>query len=141
MSERDRSLPIPESSPATIFKRLMLGKQTPRTRAAYAADLRDFARFLGIENYQDDHPLAMVPDQAWQQLDTGHVAAYLEQLKQTASPKTGQPYSPAKIARRLTAVREFLTEATYLGLYPRERLLYLKERLATPTVTHQHHPG
>jgi integrase/recombinase XerD len=141
MPERDLPLPSPAQSQATIFKRLMLGKQTLRTREAYAADLRAFAHFLGLECYQDVHPLATVPDDAWQQLDTAHVAAYLEQLKQTVSPKTGQSYSSATIARRLTAVREFLTEACYLGLYPRERLLYLKERLALPEVTHEHHAG
>ena len=41
----------------------------------------------------------------------------------------------------MTAVRELLTEATYLGLFPRERLEYLKERLTTPEVTHKHHGG
>ena len=74
MPERDRSLPTPEQNPTTLFKRPMLGKQTPRTRDAYATDLRDFARFLGINSYQDVHPLATVPDNAWQQL--GHHKAH-----------------------------------------------------------------
>ena len=74
MPERGRSLPTPEQNLVTIFKRLMLGKQTPRTRDAYAPNLRDFARFLGINSYQDVHPLATVPDNAWQQL--GHHKAH-----------------------------------------------------------------
>lgn len=136
------ALAQPTPPQATIYKRLMLGKPTQRTREAYAADLRDFARFLGVKkSYADRHPLTLIPDENWRQLDTAHVAAYLGHLKQTVSQKTGQPYSTATIARRITAVREFLTEAAYLGLYPRKRLLYIKERLATPEVTHEHHRG
>lgn len=135
--------PASHNQPATIFKRLLLNKLTPRTREAYAADLRDFAQFLGIKPKPDTnrHPLATVPDHRWRHLDTAHVAAYLEHLKQTISPTTQQPYSTATIARRITAVRELLTEATYLGLYPQERLVYIKERLTTPPVTHEHHAG
>jgi site-specific recombinase XerD len=125
----------------TVFKRLLMGKATERTREAYADDLRSFASFLQIEPVDDDHPLASVPDEAWADLDTAHIAAYLEHLKTTTSPKTGRPYSTATIARRMTAVRELLTEATYLGFYPRDRLEYLKERLSTPEVTHEHHAG
>ena len=131
----------PPHSEATIFQRLMLSKVTVRTREAYAADLWDFAHFLGIKAAGGHHPLATIPDQSWRQLDTAHVAAYLEHLKQTISRKTQQLYSTATIARRITAVRELLTEAAYLGLYPRKRLVYLKERLTTPPVTHNHHAG
>ena len=101
MPERDRSLPTPSQNRATIFKRLMLGKQSPRTRDAYAADLRDFARFLGINSYQDVHPLTTIPYSAWQQLDTARVAAHLKQLKQSVSPKTGQPYSTATLSPKI----------------------------------------
>lgn len=137
-----RLIPQSSHSDATIYHRLMMSKVTARTREAYAADLRDFGQFLGIKpNNGHHHPLALVPDQNWRQLDTAHVAAYLEHLKQTISPKTQQSYSTATIARRITAVRELLTEATYLGLYPRKRLTYLKERLTTPEVSHNHHAG
>jgi len=129
------------SAPATIFKRLMAAKGTPLTRSAYAADLRDFAKFLDIPSIEGEHPLTGVPDTAWQTLDTSHVAAYLEYLKQATSLKTGRPYSAATIARRITAVRELLTEAAYLGLYSRDRLQYLKERLPMPDITHEHHTG
>ena len=136
------ALTIPQSGEATVFGRLMMGKASDRTRDAYADDLRDFASFLKIEAPDNGtHPLATVPDDVWRELDTVHVAAYLEYLKQTTSPKTGRPYSTATIARRMTAVRELLTEATYHGLFPREKLDYLKERLTTPEVTHEHHGG
>lgn len=129
------------SAPATIFKRLMAVKGTDLTRSAYASDLRDFAEFLGIPSKEGKHPLTSVPDTSWQTLDTSHVAAYLEYLKQATSRKTGRSYSPATIARRITAVRELLTEAAYQGLYPRDRLQYLKERLPLPDITHEHHTG
>jgi site-specific recombinase XerD len=141
MQEVSAPLTQPHAGMATIYTRLMMGKNSPRTREAYAVDLVDFAQFLGIQTSGNVHPLATVPDTAWQQLDTSHVAAYLEHLKQTVNSNTDQPYSTATIARRITAVREFLTEATYLGLYPRKRLLYLKERLTAPEVTHEHHTG
>ena len=101
MPAYDRPLPAPEQQQATIFKGLMLGKQMPRTRDAYAVDLRDFIRFLGIYSYQDVHPLSTVHANAWQQLDIAHVAAYLEQLKQSVSPKTQQPYTTTTIARSI----------------------------------------
>ncbi|MCG3209272.1 MAG: Tyrosine recombinase XerC [Anaerolineae bacterium] len=128
------------SSAATIFKRLMASKSAALTRQAYANDLRDFADFLGIES-TEQHPLTAIPDTAWQHLDTTHVAAYLEYLKQNVSDKTGRPYSTATISRRITAIRELLTEAAYLDLYSHQRLHYLKERLTPPEVTHQHHAG
>jgi site-specific recombinase XerD len=141
MQEVSAPLTQPHPGLATIYTRLMMGKTSQLTREAYAVNLVDFAQFLGIQASDKVHPLAAVPDTAWQQLDPGHVAAYLEHLKQTVSSTTGQPYSTATIARRIAAVREFLTEAAYLGLYPRKRLLYLKERLTTPEVTHEHHTG
>ncbi|MCB0167496.1 MAG: tyrosine-type recombinase/integrase [Anaerolineae bacterium] len=131
----------PDPSSATVFKRLMAAKGTDITRRSYAMDLRNFAAFLEIPRVGDQHPLTQVPDTSWQQLDTTHIAAYLEHLKKSVSPKTTRPYSTATIARRMTAVREFLTEAAYLGLFPREKLSYLKDRLSTPEVTHEHHAG
>lgn len=137
-----KALTTPQSGKATVFGRLLMGKVSERTREAYADDLRDFASFLKIETPDNGtHPLATVPDEMWRELDTAHVAAYLEHLKQTTSPKTGRPYSTATIARRMTAVRELLTEATYHGVFSREKLDYLKERLTTPEVTHEHHGG
>lgn len=108
MSE-NRLIPPPPHAEATIFQRLILSKVTARTRDAYAADLWDFGRFLGIKATIGHHPLATVPDKGWRQLDTAHVAAYLEHLQQTVNPKTQQSYSTATIARRITAVRELLT--------------------------------
>jgi integrase/recombinase XerC len=126
---------------ATVLKRLLMGKASERTRQAYADDLKEFARFLSIRPLGDEHPLASVPDEAWANLDIANVAAYLEYLKTVTSPKTNRPYSTATIVRRLTAVRELLTEATYLGFYPRKRLDYIRKRLSTPEVTHEHHGG
>ncbi len=126
---------------ASVYNRLMMSKTTRRTQEAYADDLRAFAAFLGLEPRGYAHPLANVPDHAWKSLDAAHVMAYLEYLKHAVSDKTGRPYSPATITRRMTAVKELLTEATYLGLFPQERLEYLKGRLHTPQVTHEHHVG
>jgi len=138
----NRNLPdSPKDGAATVYRRFVMSKVSERTREAYADDLRDFAGFLGVEPAGDQHPLEALPDGAWRELDTAHVAAYLEHLKTAVSDHTGRPYSTATIARRMTAVRELLTEATYLGLFPRNRLEYLKERLSTPEVTHEHHSG
>lgn len=134
-------LPDSPKDGAAVYRRLVMGKVGRRTREAYADDLRDFADFLGIEPAGDGHPLETLPDEAWRELDTAHVAAYLEHLKNTVSGHTGRPYSTATIARRMTAIKELLTEAAYLGLFPRNRLEYLKERLSTPEVTHEHHSG
>ena len=130
-----------KNAETTVFQRLIMTKASERTREAYADDLRGFAAFLAIEAVGDIHPLAGVPDEMWSELDTAHVAAYLEYLKTVVSDRTGRPYSTATVARRMTAVRELLTEAAYRGLFPRERLDYLRERLSTPEVTHEHHGG
>lgn len=121
--------------PATIYKRMLVSKATPRTREAYRYDLADFAAFLGVAS------LDAVPDAAWRRLDPAHVAAYLEHLQTTVSDKTGQPLATATIARRVTAVRELLTEATYQGYWDRDKLDYLVNRISPPQVTHEHHAG
>ena len=139
--DEKRALTLSTTGPATIFKRLIMAKLSERTRTAYAGDLADFAEFLGIEAQGDEHPLAGVPDATWEDLDTAHVAIYLEHIKQAISLKTGRPYSTATIARRMSAVREFLAEARYRGVFSQEKLDYIRERLATPEVTHQHHAG
>ena len=141
MIRKEAGLTTQKTTQATVFRRLIMAKGTERTRKAYANDLRDFARFLEIESVDDVHPLTNVPDAMWAELDTAHVAAYLEYLKTTTSDKTGREYSTATIARRMTAVRELLTEATYLGYFPSDRLAYIRERLSTPEVTHEHHSG
>jgi integrase/recombinase XerC len=128
-------------SQARVYNQLMISKRSRRTQEAYADDLRTFAIFLGLSSHSYAHPLANVPDDAWKNLDTAHIVAYVEYLKHAISDKTGRPYSPATIARRMTAVKELLTEATYLGLFPQVRLEYLKGRLHTPDVTHMHHAG
>lgn len=86
-----QALTVPQTGQATVYKRLIMGKLSERTRKAYAQDLRDFAQFLGIEALGREHPLANVPDVAWTDLDTAHVAAYLEHLKRAISTKTGRP--------------------------------------------------
>jgi site-specific recombinase XerD len=136
-----QALTVPQTGQATVYKRLIMGKLSERTRAAYAQDLRDFAQFLGIEALGGEHPLANVSDAAWTDLDTAHVAAYLEHLKRAISTKTGRPYSTSTIARRMTAVREFLTEARFQGVFSQAKLDYIRERLTTQEVTHQHHAG
>lgn len=130
-----------EDTEVTVYQRLIMAKASERTREAYADDLRGFADFLEIEAVDNAHPLADVPDEMWSELDTAHVAAYLEHIKNTISERTKRPYSTATVARRMTAVKELLTEAAYHGLFPRDRLEYIKERLATPEVTHEHHGG
>jgi integrase/recombinase XerD len=135
---RDFSAHVEEpatAGPATIYRRMLMSKPTERTRAAYASDLADFATFLGVDS------LEHVPDAAWRELDPAHVAAYLEHLKNTVSHRTGQPLATATIARRITAVRELLTEATYLGHWNRDKLEYLVDRITPPQVTHEHHAG
>jgi site-specific recombinase XerD len=141
MVQERKEITTQKPTRATILKRLMMSKGTERTRKAYSSDLRDFAQFLGIESAGDDHPLASVPDQAWLNLDTAVIAGYLEHLKGKISLKTGRRFSTATVARRTTAVREFLTEARYLGYFPRDRLEYIKERLTTPEISHLHHGG
>ncbi|OGO37368.1 MAG: hypothetical protein A2Z03_04125 [Chloroflexi bacterium RBG_16_56_8] len=130
-----------ESSSATVYKNLIAAKGSPLTRGAYADDLIPFATFLGITSVSNEHPLASVPDTAWRELDTGHVKAYLEHLRTMTSERTGQLYSTATIARRMTAVMELLAEATYTGVFERSKLEYLKARLKPPKVTNQHHAG
>jgi len=117
----------------SVVERLLMSKASQRTREAYADDLSHFATFIGIVSY------GSLLDSDFRRLDPALIAAYLEWLKQQTSPHTGRPYSTATIARRLTAVRELLTEATYLGLYPRESLEYIRARLSTPEVTNVHH--
>lgn len=41
----------------------------------------------------------------------------------------------------MTAVREFLTEARFQGVFSQAKLDYISERLTTQKVTHQHHAG
>lgn len=126
----------------TVYQRLLMGKGSPLTRRAYRYDLKTFADFLGIKS-DDQHPLAKLPNdpQIWARLDPALIAAYLAHLKTTISPKTGRPYSSATVARHLTAVKELLTEATYLELYPGNQLAYVKDRLSTPQVSNEHHAG
>ena len=126
----------------TVYQRLLMGKGSLLTRRAYSYDLRTFADFLGIKS-DNQHPLAKLPNnpKIWARLDPALVAAYLEHLKTTVSPKTGRPYSSATIARHLTAVKELLTEATYLDLYPGNQLAYIKDRISTPQVSNEHHAG
>ena len=64
-----QALTIQRTGTATVFKRLLMGKATQRTREAYADDLRAFAQFLQIEPRGDEHPLFTVPDEAWADLD------------------------------------------------------------------------
>jgi len=138
---RIAELTTQDTKVATVYKRLLMGKATERTRDAYGNGLRDFAQFLEIESVGSAHPLTSVPDTIWSELDTAHLAPYLEYLKNTVSDKTGREYSTATIARRMTAVRKLLTEATYLGYFPREQLEYIKERLSVPEVSNEHHSG
>jgi len=119
----------------SVYQRFLAGKRSPLTRAAYRYDLKRFAQFLEIETF--DH----IPDGGWAKLDPAMVSAYIEWLATYTSAHTGRRYSTATIARQVTAVRELLTEAMYCGLYPADRLAYIKDRItkALPTVTHNHH--
>jgi site-specific recombinase XerD len=123
-----------DQTEATIVKRLLAGKLTKNTRQAYAKDLENFGTFLKVD-------LESIPDSAWLDFDKSTVATYLEWLKQQVSDKTGRPYSPATIARRMTAVKELLTEATYHGCFGRDDLDYIKNRLESVEVTNEHHAG
>ncbi|MEM7033544.1 MAG: site-specific integrase [Chloroflexota bacterium] len=127
----------------TVFHRLLMGKQSKLTRKAYSNDLKFFAQFLGFASTGNAHPLATLANEAstWNQFDPALIAAYLEYLKQTISPHTKRPYSTATIARRITAVKELLTEASYLGLFPRDHLEYIKTRIGKVQVTNEHHAG
>src|SRR5512139_1154463 len=100
---------------ATILKRLLASKATKNTREAYKDDLAVFGKFMSVD-------LESVPDSEWNKLDTAFVSAYLEWLKQQVSEKTGRAYSTATIARRITAVKELLTEAAYNGCFDRDKL-------------------
>lgn len=121
-----------DKTQATIFKRLLASKATKNTREAYKDDLNVLANFLSID-------LESIPDSAWLDFDKSTVAAYLEWLKQQVSNKTGRPYSTATIARRITAVKELLTEAAYHGCFSRDDLDYIKNRLDSVEVTNEHH--
>lgn len=127
----------------SVYHRLLMSKPTQLTRMAYSHDLRHFADFLGFTTTDGRHPLELVPNQPemWRKFDPALVAAYLEHLKTTVSDKTGRTYKTATIARRLTVVKELLTEATYLGLYPGNQLAYVKDRIGIPEVTSEHHGG
>lgn len=116
----------------TIFKRLLMSKATSHTREAYKDDLAVFGKFMSVD-------LESVSDSEWNKLDTAFVSAYLEWLKQQVSEKTKRPYSTATIARRITAVKELLTEATYNGCFDRDKLDYIKNRLDSVEVTNEHH--
>jgi integrase len=117
-----------------IVARLLASKRSALTRAAYEDDLLHFQQFLG-------YPLGDIPNtpEAWQEITPTHVAAYLETMQHEVSEHTGRTYSTATIARRLTAVRELLNEAVWAGLYPKEQLDYIKERIKPPEVTSEHH--
>ncbi len=121
----------------TTYQRLMMSKQSNLTRTAYSHDLAAFSDFIGADITQlpDDDPFA------WRELDTAIIAAYIEHLKTTVSAHTSRPYATATIARKITAVKELLTEAVYQGLYPAANLKYIKERLTIPEVTSEHHAG
>lgn len=116
-----------------LVQRLLMGK-SDLTRQAYEDDLLHFQQFIG-------QPLGEIPNspEAWQQLSPDVVKAYLEWLGQQVSPKTGRPYSTATIARRITAVKELLTEALWGKLYRREDLEYIQQRIKVPTVSNEHH--
>jgi hypothetical protein len=126
-------LQIIESRQLSVVDRLLMNKASQRTREAYADDLQHFAVFIGGGSSRK------ILDSDFQWFDPALIAAYAEWLKQQVSAHTGRPYSTATIARRLTAVRELLTEATFLGLYPRENLEYIRGRLSTPEGTSVHH--
>ena len=80
MMYKETKLITQDGATATVLKRLLMSKATERTRRAYANDLRDFAEFFEIESVDGAHPLTNVPDTMWSELDTAHVAAYLENL-------------------------------------------------------------
>jgi len=122
------------SGEATIYRRMLMTKGQA-TREAYATDLADFARFLGLNSLEN------LPDSAWHRLGTEHVAAYLESLKTRINGAIGERLSTSTIARRMAAVRELLKEAVLQGKWSQRKLDYVASRLKPPQVTHQHRPG
>lgn len=126
---------IQDNKNLTIYQRLMAAKRTDLTRQAYTYDLASFAEFMGL-----DH-LDQITDEQWEILDPAYIAAYIEWLKSLVSDHTDRPYSTSTIARKITALKEFLIEANYQGLYPIDKLRYIKERLETPEITSDHHAG
>lgn len=122
-----------EQAQIPVVQSLLMGKGE-LTRQAYTDDLLHFEEFLGRR-------LLDIPNtpEAWGKITPNHVKAYLEWLGQQVSPKTNRGYSTATIARRVTAVRELLTEAVFCGLYPKESLEYIQKRIELPHVTSEHH--
>lgn len=120
----------------TIQARLLSSKKSPLTRKAYEGDLKIFARFLGIDSVDDIQGV-----EGWGEIGPERIAEYILYLQEVVSEHIGRPYAPSTIARRLTAVKELLQEAAYQGLYGREDLDYIKNRLAGDKVKSQHHAG
>ncbi len=117
----------------TIQARLLSSKKSPLTRKAYEDDLKIFAHYLGVDSVNE------ITD--WVEVGPGCIADYIQFLQDSVSEHTGRPYAPSTIARRLTSVKEMLTEAAYQGLYPREHLDYIRHRLGSDKPQSQHHAG
>ncbi len=125
-----------------VIASLLAAKKSALTQAAYKSDLAAFGQFLGGEGKTVD--LFAFPNNAeiWQQwLPTSTIAAYIKHLATTSSDHTGRPYATATQARKITSVKELLTEAMFKGLYPPTWLDYVKKRLKTPPASSDHHGG
>jgi site-specific recombinase XerD len=78
----------------------LLSKRSPRTRAAYAADLASWRTWCAT---LDVDVLAA---------GIHHADAYLRLLAETGDPRTGRPLAAASIARRTAALHGFYRYAT-----------------------------
>src|SRR3954470_23536097 len=78
-----------------LVRGFLLSKRSPKTRAAYAADLASWLTFcagLGVD------PLAA---------GIHHADAYLRLLAESGDPRSGRRLAPASIARRTSALHGF----------------------------------
>jgi len=126
---------------STIYKRMILSKVSPRTQILYSNYLKDFAQYLKLSSPNGSHPLANVPDSVWLDFDATYVSGYLQYLLSCVSKRTGRALSTSTISGRMSAVREFLTEAAELGFFSKETLGYIKHRISIPRVSSVHHAG
>jgi len=120
----------------SVVKRMLANKK-PATRKKYKRDLATFEVFLDID-------LQTLTREDWKQFDPALLSAYREWLTQYVSPKTGRELQPSTIAGKLTAVRELLQEATFLGLVDPQDLEYIRKRvlkMSSDEITNLHHPN
>ena len=99
----------PALGPADLLAHWLAGR-SPRTRRAYLADLRDFAKFVSLE------PGTTVDEVVRWLLSLGPGAANANALMYSNHLVSDRKLAPATVARRLAALRSVVALANVLGM-------------------------